>query len=102
MDASVSNWSNRSHLDNVHLLPCRVEHDGPAATSAYFSPLIETEIEDKEHGDTLLVTFRGRTLRGTKVKLPVGYSGVVLREAVKARTDKMDRTLAALHKFDEL
>ncbi|XP_068779811.1 ribonuclease H2 subunit C isoform X4 [Struthio camelus] len=57
----------------VHLLPCRVGHDGPAAVSAFFRP-------QAGPGPALWASFRGRRLGGLELPLPHGYRGLVLAE----------------------
>lgn len=58
----------------VHHLPCRIKHDGPAKVDTYFLP---TELDDGK----LEAAFRGRRLEGTVVDLAAaGAVGVVFRE----------------------
>lgn len=58
----------------VHHLPCRIKHDGPAKVDTYFLP---TELGDGK----LEAAFRGRRLEGTVVDLAAaGAVGVVFRE----------------------
>lgn len=58
----------------VHHLPCRIKHDGPAKVDTYFLP---TELEDGK----LEAAFRGRRLEGTVINLAAaGAVGVVFRE----------------------
>eukprot|EP00747_Dinoflagellata_sp_TGD_P187016 gnl/TRDRNA2_/TRDRNA2_44457_c0_seq1.p1 gnl/TRDRNA2_/TRDRNA2_44457_c0~~gnl/TRDRNA2_/TRDRNA2_44457_c0_seq1.p1 ORF type:complete len:178 (-),score=29.06 gnl/TRDRNA2_/TRDRNA2_44457_c0_seq1:171-659(-) len=53
----------------AHMLPFHVEHDGPAAVSEWFVPLITKASSDNPHS---VASFRGRELRGS----PVGVSSV--------------------------
>uniref|UniRef100_A0A673WDU8 Ribonuclease H2, subunit C n=1 Tax=Salmo trutta TaxID=8032 RepID=A0A673WDU8_SALTR len=71
----------------VHLLPCEIEHDGPAEVSQFFT----ATIKDRKHEKT--VSFRGRGLKGQEVSCPQGYTGLVLREVNKSGTDQEDRTV---------
>ncbi|CAB1337549.1 unnamed protein product, partial [Coregonus sp. 'balchen'] len=57
---------------SVHLLPCEIEHDGPAEKT---------------------VSFRGRGLKGQEVSCPQGYTGLVLREVNKPGFDQEDGTV---------
>ncbi|XP_064359247.1 ribonuclease H2 subunit C [Dromaius novaehollandiae] len=57
----------------VHLLPCRVGHDGPAAVGTFFRP-------QAGPGPELWASLRGRRLGGLEVPLPPGYRGLVLAE----------------------
>ncbi|XP_041568027.2 ribonuclease H2 subunit C [Taeniopygia guttata] len=56
----------------VQLLPCRVQHDGPAPVAAFLRAR-------PGPGGELWASFRGRRLGGRELPLPPGYSGVVLR-----------------------
>lgn len=60
----------------LHLLPCRIEHDGPAKVSTYF--LVE-ESENRENATetALEVGFRGRQLKGREISLPDNYIGAL-------------------------
>jgi hypothetical protein len=55
-------------LVEVHSIPCKTTYSGPALVSSYFSPEAE--------GETLKASFRGRALRGSRVPLPEGFSGL--------------------------
>ncbi|KAI1845847.1 hypothetical protein JX265_011258 [Neoarthrinium moseri] len=73
----------------VHLLPCRIHHDGDVDSAApYWSPA--------ENSDGSKVAYlRGRKLRGKAVTLPEGYYGSVAEKGDKKREipgeDGMDR-----------
>ena len=54
------------------LLPCHIQHDGPAPVSAFFKVDKETE--------QLSAAFRGRALKGVAVALPGDCTGLVLQE----------------------
>ncbi|KAL4622961.1 ribonuclease H2 subunit C [Arapaima gigas] len=71
----------------VHLLPCEIEHDGPAEVSRYFTPAV------KHCKNEMSVSFRGRGLRGAETSCPHGYSGLVLKEDHKPASDQEDRTV---------
>ncbi len=58
MDPEPSSSDSR-----VHLLPCKIDFDGPAPVSSYFKP----------SGDTAF--FRGRELKGKVVEVPAGMTG---------------------------
>ena len=55
-------------LVEVHSIPCKTTYSGPALVSSYFTPEAE--------GETLKASFRGRALRGSRVPLPAGFSGI--------------------------
>ena len=60
---------------NVSLMPFRLNHNGPASISTYF--LVRP---DPEEGSTTKISaFRGRSVCGTDVNLPNGYSGRILK-----------------------
>ncbi|XP_053857781.1 LOW QUALITY PROTEIN: ribonuclease H2 subunit C [Vidua macroura] len=56
----------------AQLLPCRVQHDGPAPVAAFLRAR-------PGPGGELWASFRGRRLGGRELPLPPGYTGVVLR-----------------------
>lgn len=62
----------------VHLLPCCIEHDGPANVQRFFKPkesgTSESGILSQE------VSLRGRKLMGCSLSLPEGYIGYVLQK----------------------
>ncbi|XP_062332120.1 ribonuclease H2 subunit C [Osmerus eperlanus] len=84
---------HRAERAPVHLLPCEVEHNGPAEVSQYFN----SAIKDRKHEKT--VSFRGRGLKGQEVSCPQGYTGVVLRETNKPGSDQEDRTVKVTSVF---
>ncbi|KAF3838532.1 hypothetical protein F7725_010300 [Dissostichus mawsoni] len=65
----------------VHLLPCEIEHNGPAQK---------------------MVSFRGRGLKGQELSCPQGYTGLVLKETNKPGSDQEDRTVKVSSVFDKL
>ncbi|KPP77079.1 Ribonuclease H2 subunit C-like [Scleropages formosus] len=80
----------------IHLLPCEIEHDGPAEVSRYFTPTV------KDHKNEMSVSFRGRGLKGAEINCPQGYTGLVLKEDNKAASDQEDRTVrisSVFHRF---
>ncbi|XP_078671785.1 ribonuclease H2 subunit C-like [Branchiostoma floridae x Branchiostoma belcheri] len=80
----------------LHLLPCEVEHTGPAQVARFFTP----GVRDSGQG-ALQASFRGRELRGENVTLPDGYTGLVLKEKHKAVSDEEARVFHAAQKFQE-
>ncbi|KAG7464530.1 hypothetical protein MATL_G00166570 [Megalops atlanticus] len=81
---------------DVHLLPCEIEHDGPAEVTRYFT----AALKDRKHEKS--VSFRGRGLKGQEVSCPHGYTGLVLRENHKPTSDQEDRTVrvsSVFHRF---
>ncbi|XP_058016195.1 ribonuclease H2 subunit C isoform X2 [Ahaetulla prasina] len=84
--------------DPVHLLPCSIQHDGPAAVARYFAPAVR---RDPEAPDEASVSFRGRSLKGKESGLPKGYVGLVLEEANLGLTSK-EREVSVKSTFDSL
>lgn len=80
----------------VHLMPCEVEHNGPAQVNQYFS----ATVKDCKHEQT--VSFRGRGLKGQEISCPPGFSGFVLKEVNKPGSDEEDRTVRVSTVFDKL
>lgn len=56
----------------VQLLPCRIQHDGPAPVAAFLRAR-------PGPGGELWASFRGRRLGGRELPLPPGYRGLLLR-----------------------
>uniref|UniRef100_A0A8C5A7Y8 Uncharacterized protein n=1 Tax=Gadus morhua TaxID=8049 RepID=A0A8C5A7Y8_GADMO len=77
----------KAERTTVHLMPCEIEHNGPAQVSQYFSATTKDRKQDKT------VSFRGRGLRGAELSCPQGYTGLVLKE---------DRTVKVSSVFDKL
>ncbi|KAJ1633435.1 hypothetical protein T492DRAFT_981079 [Pavlovales sp. CCMP2436] len=65
----------------VHHLPCKITHTGPANVAAYF-----VVAEREGQGSQLLCAFRGRRLVGTRVAVPDGACGLVLRKCADDAT----------------
>ncbi|XP_036934063.1 ribonuclease H2 subunit C [Acanthopagrus latus] len=80
----------------VHLMPCEIEHDGPAQVSQY----ITATTKDHKHEKT--VSFRGHGLKGQELSCPQGYTGLVLKEIDKPGSDQEDRTVRLSSVFDKL
>ncbi|XP_039520474.1 ribonuclease H2 subunit C-like [Pimephales promelas] len=80
----------------IHLLPCEIEHDGPAEVFKFFNPTV------KEHKHETTVSFRGRGLKGHELHCPQGYTGLVLKEVQKPVSDQEDRIVkvsSVFHNF---
>ncbi|XP_060783534.1 ribonuclease H2 subunit C isoform X1 [Neoarius graeffei] len=75
---------NPRHQSDLHLLPCDIEHDGPAQVAQFFTPAVK----ERKHEKT--VSFRGRGLKGQEVTHPLGYTGVVLKEVQRPSSDQED------------
>ncbi|XP_068571056.1 ribonuclease H2 subunit C [Cebidichthys violaceus] len=80
----------------VHLLPCEIEHNGPAQVSEYLTATTKDGKLEKT------VSFRGRGLKGQELGCPQGYTGLVLNETNKPSSDHEDRTLRVSSVFDKL
>uniref|UniRef100_A0AAZ3RNC1 Uncharacterized protein n=2 Tax=Oncorhynchus TaxID=8016 RepID=A0AAZ3RNC1_ONCTS len=87
---------SQAECPSVHLLPCEIEHDGPAEVSQFFT----ATIKDRKHEKT--VSFRGRGLKGQEVSCPQGYTGLVLREVNKSGSDQEDRTVKVSSVFHKV
>ena len=61
---------------NVHLLPCQIDHNGPAQVSTYF---VQTDGADPLTGGPCKGSaFRGRQLFGLMNRLPSEFKGMAL------------------------
>ncbi|KAJ6113828.1 Ribonuclease H2 subunit C [Penicillium sp. IBT 18751x] len=66
--------SENEHVPQLtpNILPCRIHHDGPIdSTDRFWTP--STDAKDKTQSSH----FRGRKLRGRRVAIPEGYTGIV-------------------------
>ncbi|XP_051514636.1 ribonuclease H2 subunit C-like [Myxocyprinus asiaticus] len=80
----------------IHLLPCEIEHNGPAEVSKFFT----STVKEREHEIT--VSFRGRGLKGQKLNCPKGHTGLVLKEVQRPASDQEDRIVkvsSVFHNF---
>jgi ribonuclease H2 subunit C len=69
-----NNGSTKKVIPNI--LPCAIKHNGPVnASPRYWDPQ-----EDDSENKASTVYFRGRKLRGRRVDVPEGYTGVVLQK----------------------
>ncbi|KAF2772779.1 ribonuclease H1 small subunit [Teratosphaeria nubilosa] len=72
-----------------NLLPCTIKHNGPIHTSKrHWCPSTDADTDK-----TSTSYFRGRKLRGRTVKLPEGYTGVVLQRTEKLLESKRKAAL---------
>ncbi|KAG9200858.1 hypothetical protein G6514_006566 [Epicoccum nigrum] len=91
---SSSSSSSSSKTCTPHLLPARINHNGPIHnTQRYWAPSVD------EKG-THHVHFRGRHLHGTPLPIPPGYTGAVLltTEKVLPRVPKPNPSV--MHHLD--
>lgn len=81
-----------------HLMPFHIKYTGKAPISTYFmmkptagepsvddlapAPTEDANIEPTRY----IAAFRGRTVQGTLVPIPVGYAGLVLRSSTETRS----------------
>lgn len=63
---------------NIHFLPCKIDHEGPAPVDTYFLVESLTKREPDSNPELLVATFRGRRLLGLKEKVPEGAHGLLL------------------------
>ena len=64
-------------LSQLHLLPCKVAHTGPAPVSSYFEVRKDEDSDHAGAGEFLEARFRGRMLKGKVVSLPTNFRGTV-------------------------
>ncbi|XP_062855978.1 ribonuclease H2 subunit C [Trichomycterus rosablanca] len=86
---------NNANQSSVHLLPCEIDHNGPAQVDSFFTPTV------KELKNEKTVSFRGRGLKGQEVQLPQGYKGLVLTEVQRPLSDQEDRVVKVSSVFDQ-
>ncbi|KAJ7307408.1 hypothetical protein JRQ81_009424 [Phrynocephalus forsythii] len=88
---------------DLHLLPCRVEHDGAAAVQRYFAPAIRRRRPSPDGApDESSVSFRGRSLKGIPASVPDGYVGLVLEEDQASFLPSAERQLHVKATFESL
>lgn len=85
---------SRVDKSQIHLLPCEIEHDGPAEVSRFFTPTVKDQKYEKT------VSFRGRGLKGQEVSCPQGYTGLVLKEVQRPSSDQEDRIVKVSSVFN--
>ena len=73
--------TNFTNNKNIHLLPCKIHHDGQARVSEYFNP---QQVDGEGINAKFEASYRGRRLAGKKVNLPEGVTGIVLRQQTGA------------------
>lgn len=75
--------------NEVHMLPCCINYNGPAPVSDYFKPKIADSflegVEVKE------AAFRGRKLLGCTTELPQDYCGLLLEKVIPAEDHKKEQ-----------
>ncbi|KAI9789987.1 MAG: 3'-5' exonuclease [Peltula sp. TS41687] len=81
---ALSSESKRTQKCTPNVLPCKVNHTGPVNAS---SRLWSTNIDNDEK---LTAYFRGRRLRGRRVRLPHSHRGAVLVKAARDTTTQCD------------
>ncbi|XP_051932653.1 ribonuclease H2 subunit C isoform X1 [Hippocampus zosterae] len=117
--------AGKAPREPLHLIPCEIEHNGPAQISQYFN----AAMKDRKHGTEnrrdlcdycmyffcmsldlacmfpiteKTISFRGRGLKGQELICPQGYTGLVLKELNKPSSDQEDRILKVSCVFDKL
>ncbi|XP_072293764.1 ribonuclease H2 subunit C [Eucyclogobius newberryi] len=88
--------SGQAERAPVHLLPCELEHNGPAQIMEYFCATV------KDHKPEKTVSFRGRELKGQEVSCPQRCTGLVLKEVNRPGSEEEDRTVRVTSVFDKL
>jgi hypothetical protein len=75
--------SANTSSQELHLIPCQIDHNGPAKVSSYF---VQSPTADPATGKSCATaTFRGRQLYGIKNQLPATYTGNVSLKAIIVR-----------------
>lgn len=75
-----------SSKSTIHVLPCKISHNGEANVETYFY--------HTKSGDLLETSFRGRPLNGVEIELLDGKLGLVI--------DKQDNELEATSSFNKI
>ncbi|XP_046649120.1 ribonuclease H2 subunit C-like [Daphnia pulicaria] len=86
----------------VHSMPCKINHDGQANVSGFFSPYIENKELDDSSDGVKQASFRGYPLQGKETVIPDGFKGIVVTEMKKPLTDIEERNLVVSKKFDKI
>nr|CAH0103756.1 unnamed protein product [Daphnia galeata] len=85
----------------VHSMPCKINHNGQANVTGFFTPYIENK-ELNGCSGVSESSFRGYPLQGKKIVIPVGFKGIVVSETKKPLTDVEERNLVVSKKFCEI
>ncbi|KAI0036172.1 ribonuclease H2, subunit C [Vararia minispora EC-137] len=102
---SIAPTASIPDVTSPNLMPFHVAHTGTAPISAYLRPKAapssiaghHTAIADNSSEsptERLIAAFRGRVMHGLRVRIPEGYTGLVLR----ARTET---TSSSSHELEE-
>lgn len=105
----------------IHYMPCKINHDGAANITGFFSPYVEnkdTDIINKADSGiwysccaslvmlplflVLEASFRGYPLQGKKIKIPNDFKGIVVNETKKPLTYMEPRNLDLKKNFCEI
>lgn len=88
---------------SMHMLPCSIQHNGPAPVSQFFRPSAQAVPGDAEAAEAKVeeAAFRGRKLLGATVPLSPGFKGFVLEtlpdEHDKSGTPRGTGDTAVMH-----
>ncbi|KAI9552260.1 hypothetical protein GHT06_022622 [Daphnia sinensis] len=88
----------------LHSMPCKINHDGAANITGFFSPYVENKDTDFiNNADAVLeASFRGYPLQGKKITIPNDFKGIVIGEMKKPLTDMEPRNLYIKKNFGEI
>lgn len=88
----------------IHYMPCKINHDGAANITGFFSPYVENKDTDiiNKADSVLEASFRGYPLQGKKIKIPNDFKGIVVNEMKKPLTDMEPRNLDLKKNFCEI
>ncbi|XP_071541168.1 ribonuclease H2 subunit C [Panulirus ornatus] len=83
---------------HIHYVPCNIKYNGDAAVGKFFTSYIKEETNGEgEKG--LTGTYRGYPFIGKEMKVPDGYTGVILKETRPNLNSDEDRTMRGVCQF---
>ncbi|KAI4499099.1 hypothetical protein M0802_005682 [Mischocyttarus mexicanus] len=80
----------------IHLMPCKINFDGPANVSSFFQSCIQ-----ETDNENCSISFRGRPLQGKKIQIPKDYKGIIFFEHKKPAFEDIKRNLYSNSFFSE-
>jgi ribonuclease H2 subunit C len=88
--------SSQAKRTTPNILPCSIKHNGPIPIHPrYWSPKNESD------NKTSTSYFRGRKLRGRRLRIPEGYKGVVLQKTGKTLATNGSNMAEKLRRMEE-
>ncbi|XP_075989863.1 ribonuclease H2 subunit C [Anticarsia gemmatalis] len=96
VENNLKNTENQEIFEQkAHYIPCKIEDDGPANVQKYFDTYV------KETDGELTASFRGHPLDGAKLKVPEGYSAIIVTEAKRPLAEDSERKFQVAGGFKE-